>query len=66
MSVTGKWIVKQMMVLEHGTDESESELQELTRLVPEPVARWPRYPGTEQQDGAFHKGIGREREACPL
>ena len=51
-----------MMVLEHGTDQSERELRELTRLIPEPVAGWSHYPATEQQDGAFHKGIKQGKE----
>jgi len=55
-----------MMVLEHGTHQSKRELQELTRLIPESVAGRSHYPRTEQQDGAFHKGIGRESKARPL
>lgn len=31
-----------------------------------PRAGWSRYPGTEQLDDAFHRGIPRERKACPL
>lgn len=41
----GLW--KKMMVLEYGTDQSERELQELTRLIPESVAGRSHYPGTE-------------------
>lgn len=55
-----------MMVLEHGTDQSERELREVTRLIPEPVPGRARYPGTEHRDGAFHKGVSRERKVCPV